>query len=119
MIAWGRCTPLTIVDLFGMEIRDFTGSTRALLEEEEEYDDENSRFMYQRFLVWRDEDTYAPPPPPHTHRTTTVTLAVYVRRGLMILCVCIMNIWLCIRWCTYIQKALLVSTLVWQSCACI
>ena len=23
-------TPLTIVDLFGMKIRDFTGSTRAL-----------------------------------------------------------------------------------------
>ena len=30
MIAWVRCTPLTIVDLFGMKIRDFTGSTRVL-----------------------------------------------------------------------------------------
>ena len=29
-IAWVRCTPMTIVDLFGMKIRHFTGSTRAL-----------------------------------------------------------------------------------------
>ena len=28
--------------------------------EEEEYDDENSKFAYERFLVWRDEGTYGP-----------------------------------------------------------
>ena len=29
-IAWGRCTPLTIVDQFGIEIRGFTLSREAL-----------------------------------------------------------------------------------------
>ena len=39
-IAWGRCTPLTIVDQFGIKIRGFTLSCEALYrsftEEEEE-----------------------------------------------------------------------------------
>ena len=53
--------------LFGVEISDFTPSTRALYRsltgeetEEENYDDENSRFAYERFLVWGDEGTYGP-----------------------------------------------------------
>ena len=53
-IAWGRCTPLTIVDQFGIKIRGFTLSCEALgrlLKKEEEYDDENSRIAYERFLV--------------------------------------------------------------------
>ena len=54
-IAWGRCTPLTIVDRFGIKISGFTPSYTAEEEEEEEYDDENSDFAYERFLVWRDE----------------------------------------------------------------
>ena len=29
-IAWGRCTPLTIVDRFGIKIRGFTLSYEAL-----------------------------------------------------------------------------------------
>ena len=29
-IAWGRCTPLTIVDQFGIKIRGFTLSCEAL-----------------------------------------------------------------------------------------
>ena len=29
-IAWGRCTPLTIVDLFGIKISGFTPSFEAL-----------------------------------------------------------------------------------------
>ena len=29
-IAWGRCTPLTIVDQFGIKISDFTPSYEAL-----------------------------------------------------------------------------------------
>ena len=29
-IAWGRCTPLTIVDQFGIKIRGFTHSCEAL-----------------------------------------------------------------------------------------
>ena len=55
-IAWGRCTPLTIVDQFGIKIRGFTPSSEALgrllkkkkKKKEEEYDDENSN---ERFLV--------------------------------------------------------------------
>ena len=51
-IAWGRCTPLTIVDQFGTKISGFTPSFEALgrfnteeeeeeeEEKEEEYDDE-------------------------------------------------------------------------------
>ena len=57
-IAWGRCTPLTIVDQFGIKISSFTPSYEALgrlLEQEQEEDDENSDFTYERFLVWRDE----------------------------------------------------------------
>ena len=55
-IAWGRCTPLTIVDQFGIKISGFTPSFEALgrlqeEEEEEEYDDENSKIAYERFLV--------------------------------------------------------------------
>ena len=58
-IAWGRCTPLTIVDQFGIKIRGFTPSYEALgrllKKKKEYYDDENSDFAYERFLVWRDE----------------------------------------------------------------
>ena len=62
-IAWGRCTPLTIVDQFGIKISGFTPSFEALgrkkkkkkKKKEEEYDDEISDFAYERFLVWRDE----------------------------------------------------------------
>ena len=56
-IAWGRCTPLTILDQFGIKIRGFTLSCEALgrllnkKKKEEEYDDENSRIAYERFLV--------------------------------------------------------------------
>ena len=56
-IAWGRCTPLTIVDQFGIKIRGFTLSCEALgrllkkKKKEEEYDDENSRIALERFLV--------------------------------------------------------------------
>ena len=63
-IAWGRCTPLTIVDQFGIKISGFTPSYEALghllknkkkKKKKKEYDDENSDFAYERFLVWRDE----------------------------------------------------------------
>ena len=51
-IAWGRCTPLTIVDQFGIKIRGFTLSCEALgrllKKKKKEYDDENS---YERLLV--------------------------------------------------------------------
>ena len=58
-IAWGRCTPLTIVDQVGIKIRGFTRSCEALgrllkkkkKKKEEEYDDENSKIVYERFLV--------------------------------------------------------------------
>ena len=62
-IAWGRCTPLTIVDQFDIKISGFTPSFEALghlqeeeeveeeEKEEEEYDDENSKIAYERFLV--------------------------------------------------------------------
>ena len=45
-ITWGRCTPLTIVDQFGIKIRGFTLSCEALgrllkKKKKEEYDDEN------------------------------------------------------------------------------
>ena len=46
-IAWGRCTPLTIVDQFGIKISGFTPSFEALGED----DDENSKIAYERFLV--------------------------------------------------------------------
>ena len=51
-IAWGRCTPLTIVDQFGIKISGFTPSFEALghlLKKED--DDENSKIAYERFLV--------------------------------------------------------------------
>ena len=66
-IAWGRCTPLTIVDQFGIKISGFTPSYEALdhllknkkkkkkKKKKKEYNDENSDFAYERFLVWRDE----------------------------------------------------------------
>ena len=38
----------------------FHQSARLFTEEDEEYDDENSGFAYERFLVWRDEGTYGP-----------------------------------------------------------
>ena len=55
-IAWDRCTPLTIVDQFGIKIRGFTLSCEVLgrllkKKKEEEYDDENSRIAYERFLM--------------------------------------------------------------------
>ena len=55
-IAWGRCTPLTIVDQFGIKIRGFTlsceGGARSFTEEDEEEEyDENSKIAYERFLV--------------------------------------------------------------------
>ena len=48
-IAWGRCTPLTIVDQFGIKISGFTPSFEALghllkkkkKKKKEYYDDEN------------------------------------------------------------------------------
>ena len=58
-IAWGRCTPLTIVDQFGIKISGFTPSFEALgrllkkkkqkKKKKKEYDDGNS--AYERFLV--------------------------------------------------------------------
>ena len=58
-IAWGRCTPLAIVDQFGINISGFTPSFevlgRLLKKKKKEYDDENSDFAYERFLLWRDE----------------------------------------------------------------
>ena len=41
---------------FHQSARSFTEE----YEEEEEYDDENSGFAYERFLVWRDKGTYGP-----------------------------------------------------------
>ena len=61
-IALGRCTPLTIVDQFCNKISGFTPSFEALgrllkkkKNMKKNYDDENSDFAYERFLVWRDE----------------------------------------------------------------
>ena len=55
-IAWGRCTPLTIVDQFGIKISGLTPSYEALgrllkKKKKTRNDDENSDFAY----VWRDE----------------------------------------------------------------
>ena len=57
-IAWGRCTPLTIVDQFGIKISGFTPSYEALgrllknkKKKKKEYDDGNSKIAYERFLV--------------------------------------------------------------------
>ena len=57
-IAWGRCTPLTIVDQFCIKISGFTPSFEALghllkkkKKKKKEYDDENSKIAYERFLV--------------------------------------------------------------------
>ena len=60
-IAWGRCTPLTIVDQFGIKISGFTPSFEALghllkkkkkkKKKKKEYDDESSKIAYERFLV--------------------------------------------------------------------
>ena len=54
-IAWGRCTPLTIVDQFGIKIRGFTLSCEALgrllKKKKKEDDDENSKIAHMRFLV--------------------------------------------------------------------
>ena len=50
-IAWDRCTPLTIVDQFGIKIRGFTLSCEALgrlLKKKKEDDDENSKIAYER-----------------------------------------------------------------------
>ena len=56
-IAWGRCTPLTIVDQFGIKIRGFTLSCEVLgrllkkKKKKKNNDDENSKIAYERFLV--------------------------------------------------------------------
>ena len=55
-IAWGRCTPLTIVDQFGIKISGFTPSFEALgrllkKKKKKNNDDENSKIAYERFLV--------------------------------------------------------------------
>ena len=62
-IAWGRCTPLTIVDQFGIKISGFTPSFEALgrllknkkkkkkKKKKKGDDDENSKIAYERFLV--------------------------------------------------------------------
>ena len=66
-IAWGRCTPLTIVDQFGIKISGFTPSFEVLghllkkkkkkrkkkkkTKKKKEDDDENSKIAYERFLV--------------------------------------------------------------------
>ena len=54
-IAWGRCTPLTIVDQFGIKITLSCEALGRLLKKkkkkEEYYDDENSKITYERFLV--------------------------------------------------------------------
>ena len=53
-IAWGRCTPLTIVYQFGIKISGFTPSFEALgrlLKKKKKNDDENSKIAYERFLV--------------------------------------------------------------------
>ena len=53
-IAWCRCTPLTIVDQFGIKIRGFTFSCEALgrlLKKKKKKDDENSKIAYERYLV--------------------------------------------------------------------
>ena len=44
-IAWGRCTPLTIVDQFGVKISGFKPSYEALKKKKKKKnnDDENSR----------------------------------------------------------------------------
>ena len=57
-IAWGRCTPLTIVDQFGIKISGFTPSFEAVgrllkkkKKKKKKKDDENSKIVYERFLV--------------------------------------------------------------------
>ena len=50
-IAWGRCTPLTIVDQFGIKMRGFTLSCEALGRLLKKKDDEISKIAYERFLV--------------------------------------------------------------------
>ena len=50
-IAWDRCTPLTIVDQFGIKISGFTPSFEALGRLFKNNDDENSKIAYERFLV--------------------------------------------------------------------
>ena len=60
-IAWGRCTPLTIVDQFGIKISGFTPSFEALgrllknkkkkKKKKKGDHDENSKIAYERFLV--------------------------------------------------------------------
>ena len=59
-IAWGRCTPLTIVNQFGIKISGFTPSFEVLgrllknkkkKKKKKEYDDGNSKIAYERFLV--------------------------------------------------------------------
>ena len=63
-IAWGRCTPLTIVDQFVIKISGFTPSFEALgrllkkkkrKKKKKKIMTENSKIAYERFLVWRDE----------------------------------------------------------------
>ena len=56
-IAWGRCTPLTIVDQFGIKIRGFTLSCEALgrLLKKKKKEDENSKIAYEGV---KDEGVY-------------------------------------------------------------
>ena len=58
---------MTLVNLFGTKVSDFSRSCVALgrllkkmKKRKNNYDDENSRFAYERFLVWREEGTYGP-----------------------------------------------------------
>ena len=55
-IAWGRCTPLTIVDQFGIKISGFTPSFEALghLLKMNNYDDENADFSCEKTKVCMD-----------------------------------------------------------------
>ena len=52
---WGRCTPLTIVDQFGIKISGFTPSYEALGRLLKKKKKKKKDFAYERFLVWRDE----------------------------------------------------------------
>ena len=57
-IAWGRCTPLTIVDQFGIKISGFTPSFEALghllKNRRRNNDDENSDFSCEKTKVCMD-----------------------------------------------------------------
>ena len=52
-IAWSRCTPLTIVDQFGIKISGFTSSFEALgrLLKNKKKKEDDDEIAYERFLV--------------------------------------------------------------------